>query len=145
MRATTLVTITIAIYAFSLPSNGQEASTFVPLTGENLRDALLGHYVMSVRSSNGAENFNEGGRWSMTGGRAVEYGTWSLKDDAYCVTMSGGRHWCAQLSREEGDVYTTRYLDGATGMMHGRVTLTFDHEGGPDLGKDDPRNIHLDK
>ncbi|RYG37173.1 MAG: hypothetical protein EON93_04010 [Burkholderiales bacterium] len=140
MRVLAIISAAVASASIATPLYAQEAQTFVPLTGPYLRNALVGHYMQSVGYSNIAEKFDEHARWSMSGGREVVYGTWELKKDAYCVTMFSGRHWCAQLSHEEGDIYVTRYLDAATGIMHGRVRLAFDHAGGPDLGKDDPRN-----
>jgi len=100
------------------------SSDFVPLKGADLKSALAGHYMMNVRFSNGAEHFCESGRWSFVGGRAVETGKYTLNEDRYCVVMDGGRRWCAQLSHDRADIYATRYLNGAIGIMQGTVRLS---------------------
>lgn len=118
----TLAFVAIAI-AYPMLSHSQQPASFTPLTGDRLRSVLAGHYMENALSPSGAEHFCKSGRWLMVGGREPLAGSYEFNADSYCVTMSGRRNWCAQLSHREGDLFDVQFLGAGVGTMGNVVHL----------------------
>lgn len=124
MRGLRLLGCAATLFGFVSLSYAQQAQPApgTLLTGQALSDALTCHYMMETESSGHAQIFRRKGRWSLTGGRAVEYGTYSTESGAFCVQMSGARR-CAELYHLEGDRYYVRSLSDRRAFFEGLVDI----------------------
>lgn len=103
MRAAARLGFAAIVLAAALPgASGQEsANQLVLLTGDALRNALVGKY--SDPGSEDIEAFCADGRWYRGGGN-VQEGRYELKFDQYCIQEgSSSQPICSQLfARPDG-------------------------------------------